>query len=399
MGHEATVRIPSDEPVPPSAQNRVFFITLLLGILFLSALLFRPFVASVITGVLLAYFAYPIYRFFRAILRLRALSGFVTLLFVLALFVVPFVFLGLVLVDDARDFATQLVTEEPPEFVLQGLDLYIQTRVEDPDNASMVEAERQEFVHGLLRQSSTWLIDQLPDIIALVSDFVLGLFIVSFVMFYVFVDGTSMVDFVRRTFPLPPHQTGYLLAETKSAVDAIFVGQLASAILQGLVGGIGFWLFGVPNPVFWGAIMAVLSLLPVVGAFLVWGPAGLILIAGGAVADGVMLLAWGALLVSNVDNVAKPILIGDRADIHPILVLIGVLGGLVVFGVIGFIVGPLVLGLAVAFLKVWNEEYHDGNGWIFPQGRRPGVPAPAPASGSPSKGTAPPARRPPPGPR
>lgn len=357
-------RVPTEERVPPSTQNRIFFFLIMAGIVFLSAMVFRPFTVPVLAGILLAYLSFPVYKFFRTVVRIRGIAAVLALLFILGILVVPLAFLGIALVDDAREFATGLRDTEPPEILLAGLDLWIKTRVDDPNNATQIEEEKQSIVDDSLKEASAWLIDALPAAASLVADFVLGLFIVAFVMFYIFVDGERLVSFVRRTVALPPHQTDYILRETGNAVDAIFVGQLFSALLQGLVGGVGFWLFGVPNAFFWGAVMALLSILPIIGAFLVWLPAGLYLLAIGETTNGIMLLLWGAILVSNVDNVAKPILIGDRADIHPILVLIGILGGLIVFGPIGFIVGPLILGVLVAVLKVWNAEYHDWNGWI-----------------------------------
>jgi predicted PurR-regulated permease PerM len=382
--------VPTEDPVVPSKQNKVFFVSALLGVLFLSALLFRPFFTSIVTGLLLAYFSYPIFRFVRTFLRLRALSGVVSLLIVLGLFVFPFIYLGVAFIDDARDFAADFVEGDPPAIVVQAFEFYAATRVEDPQNQTQVEAEMEAILEDLVAQGSQFVIGAIPNLIGLIINLLIGLLIVSFVMFYFYVDREDMGAYITKTMPLPPHQTRFLLLETRHAINAIFIGQLAGALLQGLVGGIGFWLFGVPYPVFWGAIMGVLSLLPVVGAFLVWAPAGIIMIVTGDVVNGVLLLLWGAVLVSNVDNVVKPILIGGRTGIHPLLVLIGVFGGIALFGIIGFIVGPLLLGVAAAFLKVWNSEYHDRTGWVLvkpaegvqPPPRPPRSPIP-PSSGPP----------------
>ncbi|MBW3583900.1 MAG: AI-2E family transporter [Euryarchaeota archaeon] len=366
-GRVVVERVPlEDTPVAPSRQNRIFFTILVLGVLALSFLVFEPFLVSVLTGFLLAYLSYPIYRFFRAVLRFRSVAALVSLLFIILIVIVPFAALTVALVDDATDFAGELRTADPPPFVIDALDFYAKTNVEDPDNATQVQAEKERFLGDLLQQGADFLVGIVPELITLIGDFLLGAFIVFFIMYYAFVDGAGIVRGLKYTLPLPPHQTRFLLHETGNAIDAIFVGQLFSALLQGFLGGVGFWLFGIPNYIFWGAIMSILSLFPVIGAFLVWGPAGAWLIATGDATDGVLLLVWGAVLVSNVDNIAKPILIGDRADIHPIAVLIGVLGGLVVFGPIGFVLGPLILGVLTAVLKVWNEEYHDATGWVYP---------------------------------
>jgi len=122
------------------------------------------------------------------------------------------------------------------------------------------------------------------------------------------------------------------------------------------MGGIGFWLFGIPAPVFWGFIMAVLSFLPVVGAPLIWGPAVLFLFITGHTTAGFLLLAWSFAFIWTIDHIVKPKVMSARSGMHPTLALLGVLGGLVAFGFMGFILGPLFLSLFVLLLNVHIED-------------------------------------------
>ena len=154
VGDGKPERVPSTEPVSPSRQNKVFFITALLVVLFVSVLLFRPFLVAVTTGLLLAYLSRPLYRVIRRAVRLRGLSAVATLLVVLLIFVVPLAGIGFILVAQATDFATNLATQEPPEFILEGLDLHIRSTVDDPDNETLVNETKQEFVQDVLRRAS-----------------------------------------------------------------------------------------------------------------------------------------------------------------------------------------------------------------------------------------------------
>jgi predicted PurR-regulated permease PerM len=183
--------------------------------------------------------------------------------------------------------------------------------------------------------------------------------IILFVVYYVLTDGERLVTYLKRALPLPDSQVTRMLHEAHSALRAVFFGQIVTSLIQGVLGGIGFLIAGVPGAIIWAAVMAILSLLPVVGAFLVWIPAALYLLVTGDIWQGVFLTAWGFILVSQVDNFVRPKLIGDRADIHPLFVLVGVLGGVAAWGFIGLFLGPLLVGITISVLRVWEAEYLD----------------------------------------
>ncbi|MDP3765715.1 MAG: AI-2E family transporter, partial [Nanoarchaeota archaeon] len=143
----------------------------------------------------------------------------------------------------------------------------------------------------------------------------------------------------------------------------VFYGNITIAIVQGILGIIGFALLGVPSPILWGFVMMLFALVPYFGSAIIWLPAALNLIFIGYLQNdssliirGTILIAYGVLVISTIDNILKPKLIGSKAKIHPILVLIGVLGGLSLFGFIGFILGPLMLALLVTFIDVYEKE-------------------------------------------
>ena len=139
--------------------------------------------------------------------------------------------------------------------------------------------------------------------------------------------------------------------------QAVLYGQVMTAVIQGALGGIALFIFGVPNWIFWGAIMIIMAFLPVLGTPLIWVPAAVGLILDGEMARGVGLLIFGATIVMNIDNFIRPRLVSGRTKVHPVLILIGVLGGLKIFGFIGMLIGPLVLALLMALIKFYETAY------------------------------------------
>ena len=144
---------------------------------------------------------------------------------------------------------------------------------------------------------------------------------------------------------------------------AVIYGSIIIAIIQGTLGGIGFAIFGVPSPLLWGVVMIFASLIPYIGSSIIWFPAALMLIFNGyfnseinPIIKGILLILYGILIVGTADNILKPKIIGDKGGLHPVLVLLGVVGGLSFLGFIGMFVGPIILAMLVVFIKIYEEE-------------------------------------------
>ena len=178
-----------------------------------------------------------------------------------------------------------------------------------------------------------------------------------FVMAYLFQAGQGIFDRVKLLIPLAPNLKDKLIDEIRNVTSAVVYGQVMTAIVQGLLGGLGFLIFGIPNAIFWGFVMVIISFLPLVGSALVWLPAAVFLFLSGEKYQGVGLLLYCIIVVANIDNFVKPRLISGKSNIHPVTVLLGVFGGLKLFGFIGLFVGPLILALLTALLHFYEEEY------------------------------------------
>jgi predicted PurR-regulated permease PerM len=179
----------------------------------------------------------------------------------------------------------------------------------------------------------------------------LQLLVLFYALFYFLVDGPRILQRILRYIPLEPGQKEELLERFVSVTRATLRGSLLIGLIQGGVAGLAFWVAGVPGPAFWGTVMVVLSIIPAIGASLIWIPAVIYLFMAGKVVAGVGLLAWCAIVVGTIDNLLRPRLIGRDARMSDLMILLSTLGGIVLFGAVGFIVGPIV---AAIFVTVWH---------------------------------------------
>ena len=182
-------------------------------------------------------------------------------------------------------------------------------------------------------------------------DFVVNFFVMLYVLFFLLRDGKALAAQAQRALPLKPEHTKKLLHQFATVVRATVKGNVVVALVQGALGWLAFWFLGITAPLLWGALMALLSLLPAVGAALVWGPVALYLLSTGSIWPALGLLAWGVLVIGLVDNVLRPILVGKETRLPDYLVLVATLGGLAVFGLNGFVIGPVI---AAIFIIAWD---------------------------------------------
>jgi len=178
-------------------------------------------------------------------------------------------------------------------------------------------------------------------------------------MFFLLRDGPLLMHVVRASSPLPEAYLAEIMKKFQDVSYAAFFCSLLTAAVQGAAAFLLFLALGLPAPLFWGAIVSLVSLVPIVGGFLVWLPWSTYLLLAGQTGRGLLLLALGGLVVSSIDNVLKPVIIRGRTDMHPLLVFLSVLGGLQAFGFLGILMGPLVVALFISFLNFYRIEYHD----------------------------------------
>jgi predicted PurR-regulated permease PerM len=209
----------------------------------------------------------------------------------------------------------------------------------------------QQKILGILGNSGQALTSRAFSIGQITLDFVVGFFVMLYVLYFLFRDGDRLVVAIQKRIPLREEHTHRLLTQFATVVRATVKGNIVVALIQGALGSLAFWVLGLPGAILWGAVMAVLSLLPAVGAALVWGPVAAYFFFSGEVVKGVGLTLWGVIAIGLVDNFLRPILVGRDTRMPDYLVLVATLGGIVIFGLNGFVIGPVI---AAVFLVSWD---------------------------------------------
>jgi predicted PurR-regulated permease PerM len=345
-----------EPPAISSANLRTAFVLLLVAavtVLFLAVT--WPFLKPLLLGALLAGLFYPLYRWITRLLGGRkSLGAVVTLLVLFILVLGPLsAFLGIV-VQQALSISDQAIPWLQQHFsAASTFNVHDWLVQRFPALADYVPAQEQllQNVGAAAKSAGAFLVTVLSRMTATTAAFILNLFVMLYAMFFFFKDGQKILERIFYYLPLSDQDEARMLARFASITRATIKGTLVIGIIQGALAGIAFWLAGINGAAFWGTIMTILSIVPGIGAALVWVPAVIILFINGQYLTATLLLVWCAAVVGTVDNFLRPALVGRDAKMPDLLILIGTLGGLFLFGPIGFIVGPIVCGL---FLTVWD---------------------------------------------
>jgi predicted PurR-regulated permease PerM len=182
------------------------------------------------------------------------------------------------------------------------------------------------------------------------------LLITFFFLFYFLRDRRAVMKSFRSLVPLSDAETDEVFGRVFDTIYATVYGTIAVALVQGFLGGLIFWWLGLPAPLLWGTVMALLAIVPVLGAFVIWLPAAVFLALEGSWGRALILMAWGGIVISLIDNWLYPVLVGKRLRIHTVPVFIAIVGGLILFGAAGLILGPVLLAVAVALVEVWQRR-------------------------------------------
>lgn len=337
------------------------------GAVYLLVRLLAPFLPALVTSAVLAVLVYPAYGRFEAWLGRRGrwlgdrnVAAFVGTVVVFFVILVPLLGLSLVLVQQIAggvDWAAgQIASMLGPGGTLRGW------VAAGADRLGVDEARIAESLGAQLQGVVSLLTARTLSFLSGLGGWLLQAGAALFTLFYLLRDADGIVRVVQWLVPLEGAQTDRLFDRARDVIHATVYGNIVVAGVQGGLGGLAFWVLGIPAAALWGTVMGVLSLLPVISAPLVWLPAGLLLVAQGRVAEGVGLLLFGALVVSTVDNYLRAVLVSDRARLHPLAVFFSVLGGLFLFGAVGLFVGPVLFVVGVSLVEMARLAVETGDG-------------------------------------
>lgn len=352
----------TNNATPPNGKLEQYsFLLLLVVITVLFFYLLKPFFAPVFWACAISLLFHPVQmRLMRRWGKRPSLTALLTLLICVVVVVIPVL---LILMSFVKEGAALYTRIEAGEIDLQAYLDRIQTalpflqRVQDWLQIDMTALE-QQATSGALAVSgfaarNAFLLGQST------FNFFLMLGLMLYMTFFLLRDGSRLVELIVRALPLGDERERLLFAKFAEVTRATVKGNLVVALVQGALGGIIFWILGIPGPLLWGVGMAVLSLIPAVGAALIWLPYSIYLFATGAFASGLILLIYGIAVIGLADNLLRPLLVGRDTKLPDWLVLLSTLGGLVMFGINGFVIGPLIAAVFIVFWQIFSRDYND----------------------------------------
>ncbi|MBI2124441.1 AI-2E family transporter [Candidatus Pacearchaeota archaeon] len=326
----------------------------------------RPFLLALLTGGIIAYLSNPLYNKALKRVKNKNVAALIVTVLVILLITVPFLMvLGLISKEAYHTYTSlsqQNLGTNFMSMVCKNEDLSACKSLKSILRL-LPEDNMDYYLQATVEKITGFILNNVSKFLASIPYVLLNLFVMVFVIFYSLRDGSALASSIKSALPLKERNKQEILDRFHNITYGVFYGNITVAIVQGILGIIGFIVLGVPSPVLWGFVMMLFALVPYFGSAIIWLPAALNLIFTGYLQSdsslmtrGVILIGYGVLVISTIDNILKPKLIGSKAKIHPILVLIGVLGGLSLFGLIGFILGPLMLALLMTFIDIYKKE-------------------------------------------
>ncbi|HJU71695.1 MAG TPA: AI-2E family transporter [Paucimonas sp.] len=338
----------------PELQQKTFLL-LLLTVSIAFGWLLLPFYGTVFWGAVLAILFTPLYRrFLAAMPQRRNLAASATLLLCLVIVILPLTLLSISLVQQGAIVYQKIRSGELNfgvyfQQVIAALPPWIASLL-DRFGLADIPALQQKLSNGVV-QGSQFIAAQALNIGQNTFQFIISFGLMLYLLFFLLRDGATLAGRIRQAIPLSMEYKRHLSGKFTTVIRATVKGNIAVAATQGALGGMMFWFLGIQASLLWGVLMAFLSLLPAIGAALVWAPVAIYFLLTGAVWQGVTLIVFGVLVIGLVDNILRPLLVGKDTQMPDYVVLVSTLGGMAVFGLNGFVIGPAIAAL---FIAVWD---------------------------------------------
>ena len=342
----------------------IFFSLIALLVLWATFRIVWPFVTPILVAAILVTLTFPMFRRVRTRLRgSSAIAAIVMLLAITFLLIIPVFVIVLLLVHQANTLIVHLQSGEAQQ-LLARLDLtnrllWVRRWAPNFDPASL---SPQHLVLPVLRAIPGWVARNGAWVVGGAADMLVGFFLMLLATYFFFVEGETIMEELTLLSPLPSRYDREFAAQFKDVIDATFRGHLLTGLAQGIATMIGLLIAQVPAALFWGGVATVISLLPLVGAALIWVPAAIYLYAAAAMGHGaywqaIFLTAWGVLVISTIDNIVRPWAMKGKSQLPAIPLLFSVLGGMQAFGFVGLVIGPLVFSLLMSIIDIYKKTF------------------------------------------
>lgn len=311
-----------------------------------------PFLNLLAFAFIAAIIFYPINKWLVGKIKSPSLASFLTLLLILLFIAVPLAFFGRLLVAELAGlynrYRAGVLVLDRSAFV-QGL----------PEQVVIFLENLNRGINNYVGAFAGRVFSSLTEVLSNVARFFLSVFMFFFITFFLLRDGKKLLDVLKEVLPIAGHQQSQITNKIISSVNGVVKGAFLIALIQGVVATVGYFIFQIPQPVIWGALTVLAALIPNVGTSIALVPAVLYLAITGQSSQAIGMAIWGVIAVGLVDNIVGPRLISGSTRLHPVLVLLSVVGGLQLFGILGFLIGPILMSVFVAMIDIYRTDFQD----------------------------------------
>ncbi|MDQ2832505.1 MAG: AI-2E family transporter [Acidobacteriota bacterium] len=350
-GTSTRATAPNTQPTPePAPWREIALFLLTLVVLVLCGLLLHPFFAAIAGAIILAVITRHPYDRLATKIRNRNLCATIALLAVILAVIVPAFFLAQSLGRHALSGIVALRSGSTQTRISE----YIGSR---PELAAQIESLSASIdANNVARTSAAFVGRKFAGLLGSSVQVITELVVMLFLLFFLFRDRELALSTLRSLLPLREHETSEFLERIGNTIFATALGRLSIAAVQGILASLAFWVLGVPNILLWAFTLTAFAMIPAFGAFLVWGPIAIYLGLNGHWGKAALLIVWGGLVVSTIDNILYPILIGSHIRAHIATILLTILGGIAVFGPLGIVLGPVLFTMGSTLLEIWHAR-------------------------------------------
>jgi predicted PurR-regulated permease PerM len=325
----------------------------------LAILFLKPLLVMILSALLLSYICYPAYSLINRFLKHKSISAFIVVVLILVIFMVPSYFIVNSLSKEV--FASYIKMKQ--SLSVEGGCTTVACAVISALPLSNIDVNVRTLLEQNIGNGTAYFFTMLSDVIISLPNIIFQFFMILFLTYYILKDAPLLIASIKQILPIKKSYQDELFARINEVAKAVIFGYIIIAIIQGILAGIGFYFTGITSPILWGLVTIVTALVPFLGAFAVWFSLAVVHFFNGYIANepavmlqAIILSAYGLLIISSMDNILKPKIIGATAKIHPALILLGVVGGIYLLGPIGIVVGPLFLALVETAIVIYEKE-------------------------------------------
>lgn len=341
--------------------SKISFLLLLVLLMAAFAVIIKPFLVPALLALIITVICWPVNLLCVQLCRGRRYAAAVLATMLVSLCILaPLGTIIAVAASNAVDAVKAVIAHLQVGSVAQGIDqanLWLQNKIAAFPQFFPAELDIRAKLLEFLSGTGKVLYEYSPRVFSATAGMFAGFLLVVVFLFLFFAEGDKLQQTFLSLLPLDPEHKQVLTREVAGVISGTFAGMIVTAFAQGALIGIGYWIAGIANPLVWGVVAIGVTLIPVVGGPVMYMPPAVALLIGGSPGRGLFLLLWGAALVSTVDNVIKPLVMRGRVNVHPVLLALAIIGGSIWLGAIGFIVGPVIIALLLAMLRIYRREF------------------------------------------